>query len=500
MSAGANAVLAVVFSVGEAFAGVASNIQSGVAVILQGLAKITFGDVSASFKAAAEDMRISAEATFASSEALAAKGRESFIAMADGAQLARDGWAGLTGATAEANAQAQASQGVFTDLAETLKEVGGASDAAGQKAKANAILQTEAARATREEVAALKVEYEAALAAGNVQGALEKLNQMQVALQKTTEAAAATEAALASAFTNAGIKSKNELLTAAQNARRDFELIKASGQATADGVQQAFKRMADAAAASGDTAQLAFTRSQASAQGFEISTDAAGRTTVRAMNEAADATRNVSDAANAAAGGYSNLAQSAAAAAAASQRLAEINSRYGRPGEGSGPNTKGGSFDPGRGSIYSRPGEDPRNKDGQTQSEFQRAEKLKGQGAVDASLQFELRDKLRAGTLSEADLANLQNVVAALKNNEAVDRSIDRINPAAFSLQGAADRREWENVRAQFEQVLAQLGGQGRTVNVQINTPSGRRTVNTDQAGADALIRSLQDASLAAGR
>lgn len=63
MSAGANTVLAVVYTVGEAFAGVASNIQSGVALILDGLSKITFGGVSASFKAAADDMRISAEAT-----------------------------------------------------------------------------------------------------------------------------------------------------------------------------------------------------------------------------------------------------------------------------------------------------------------------------------------------------------------------------------------------------------------------------------------------------
>lgn len=45
---------------------------------------------------AAAEIKLSAEATWAASEALAAKSSEAFEAMADGAQLARDGWAELT--------------------------------------------------------------------------------------------------------------------------------------------------------------------------------------------------------------------------------------------------------------------------------------------------------------------------------------------------------------------------------------------------------------------
>ena len=91
MTAGVNGVMAAIYKVGEAFAGVASNIQSGLAHLYEGLSKITFGAVSQAWAQAAEDARLSSEATWASSEALAAKSQEAFQAMADGAQTARDG-------------------------------------------------------------------------------------------------------------------------------------------------------------------------------------------------------------------------------------------------------------------------------------------------------------------------------------------------------------------------------------------------------------------------
>ncbi|PJC12697.1 MAG: phage tail tape measure protein, partial [Comamonadaceae bacterium CG_4_9_14_0_8_um_filter_57_21] len=88
MSAGVDAVLVVVYGLGEAFSGVASNIQSGLALLLQGLAKITFGGVSESFKQAAAEVKLSAEATWAASEAFAAKGQKAFEGMAAGAETA----------------------------------------------------------------------------------------------------------------------------------------------------------------------------------------------------------------------------------------------------------------------------------------------------------------------------------------------------------------------------------------------------------------------------
>jgi TP901 family phage tail tape measure protein len=477
MSAGANTVLAVVYTVGEAFAGVASNIQSGIALMLDGLSKVTFGSVSASFKAAADDMRLSADATWESSQALGDKATETLGQIADSAQLAREGWAGLTESSSEAASQAATSAKVFEQVGETLKEVGGDATAMGQKAQAAAILQTEAARKTREEVARLKTEYEAALQAGDVQSALGKLQQMQDALRQTSGQAQTTAQDVANAFARMGIQSKGELSQIATTAKSDFELIKGSGEATADGLQQAFKRYAEAAIAANGGVATASLQAEASMRGLDITTDATGKTTVRAMQEATAATDGAGRAAHGAAGGYRNMAQSAAEAAAAAKRLAEVNAKYQSP---LGPDKYSG---PKGGSVT-----------GNT-----REERLAGQNAVDNTLMFELRDKLDAGTLGPQDADNIRAVLAALEQNEQVNRDIDRLNPAAFSLGGAADRNEWKAVAAQLAQALnnPKVGG---TMRVEINTGRGRETVNTDQAGAAAIVRSLQAASVSAGR
>ncbi|MBX9836205.1 MAG: phage tail tape measure protein [Burkholderiaceae bacterium] len=89
MSAGVNAVLAAVYGIGAAFAGVASNIQSGLALLYDAFAKITFGSVSAAYKEAADAIRLSADATMAASQELEKKSTAAFLGVADGAQLAR---------------------------------------------------------------------------------------------------------------------------------------------------------------------------------------------------------------------------------------------------------------------------------------------------------------------------------------------------------------------------------------------------------------------------
>lgn len=298
------------------------------------------------------------------------------------------------------------------------------------------------------------------------------------------QAAKATGAlnGLDSALKKLGITSDTELKKAANETRGLFEaVVKAGGSAREQAA--AFEKMAAAAVASGDAGALAFTRAQAAARGFEVTTDAAGKTTVRSMNEAAEATRGAGAAADGAAGSYRNMGQSAEQAAASAAKLAEINARYAGP---LGPDKFSA---PKRGSVTGN----------------SREERLAGQNAVDNSLQFNLRDKLQAGELTQDDLASLKNVVAALRQREQIDRDVDRMNPAGFSSEGLQDRREWEQVRLRFEEAISRLGGGdgnrvGRTVQVNINTGQGRETVNTDDAGAAALVRSLQSASISAGR
>lgn len=128
-----------------------------------------------------------------------------------------------------------------------------------------------------------------------------------------------------------------------------------------------------------------------------------------------------------------------------------------------------------------------------------REERLAGQNAVDNTLMFTLRDKLRAGTLTEADAASLEAVIGAMQNNEAIDRSVDRMSVGAFSSEGVRDRLEWQRTRVMFQQALESFGigsaGSQAMGTYRVELVSGGTTtpVNvTSQADADALISMLQ--------
>ncbi len=477
MAAGANSVLVAIYAMGTAFAATSASIVKGAIYASEALAKIAITD-SAKQKllSDAADMREVLVGLTGVTTEFVNKANEAMDGVATNAQLARDGWAGLADTTEGASERAQTAIRVYDDLAETLKEVGGDATALGQKAQAAAILQTEAARQTRAEVAALKTEYEAALQAGDVQAAVGKLQQMQAALRSTSEAAEATAQDVSNAFERMGIKTKTELSQAATNARADYDLIKASGQATADGLQQAFQRYAEAAIAANGGVASATLQAEAGMRGLEIVTDSTGKSIVRSMADAKTATEGAGNAANAAAGGYRNMAQSAAQAAEQAKKLAAINARYASPlgnDKYSGP--EGG------------------NVVGNT-----REQRLAGQNAVDNSLIFKLKDELAAGTLGPEDAEDIKAAIAALDQNEAVNRDLDRMG-GAFSAAGAQDRAEMQALRTMLAQVLASAKI-GQRIAVDLNTGSGTETVLTDEAGARALIKTLQTAGLAAGR
>jgi TP901 family phage tail tape measure protein len=253
MTAGASAVMAVIYKVGEAFAGVASNIQSGVAVIMDGLSRITFGGVSASFKAAAEEIRLSAEATWASSQALAAKADESFNAMAEGAELARDGWDGLTQAADPAVGAAQ-------KMAAALGEVTQAQEAQAQASQALLKQQEQKAKsdeAARAAVNALRTEYDSFVKEGNLQAAAKKLleiDRAQQALSKSGVQAADAAALVEQAFKELGVVTDDSLKKSAEKAIAAYEIIKKSGTASPREIALAFEKAAEAAESSADRA------------------------------------------------------------------------------------------------------------------------------------------------------------------------------------------------------------------------------------------------------
>lgn len=300
MASGGNAVLTAIYGLGVAVSGVVAGFQQALALLYEGMAKITFGNISAQYKQLAADVRQSAEATSAASRALADKTIESFTAMGDSAQLARDGWDGLTTSTQAAAVQATAGANAFDSVATALTAVGDVATTAGEKAQSSAVQQQAAAQATRQAVAELKVEYEAALAAGNVQLAVEKLKQMQAALKGTAEQAkqSAVEMAKATedAFTGLGITSEAALKRMANAAFMQFQQIKSDANSSVVDVANAFKAYAEKAIAANNGVASAALLGEAAMAKVSITTDGAGKAIVSSMAQGAAAVKTVADA------------------------------------------------------------------------------------------------------------------------------------------------------------------------------------------------------------
>lgn len=318
MSAGVNTVLAAVFGLGSAFAEVASKVQSGLALIFEGIAKISFGVVSESYRLAANEVRLSAEATGAAADALAEKARQALAGMEKGAQMARDGFAGLTGETTAAEDVATRSKPAFDALGQS---VGGVAN----QDKLNAFKALEDTTQ--------KVGDKATQATGKVQ-------ELGKATQKIGTDAQDAAAKVKSAFVDMGIQTKQELTDTATKMKSSFELVRDSGNVTADDLQKAFKKMADAAVASGDAGAIAFAKSQAAAQGYTIEVDAAGKATVVSMKDAAAAAEATARSFGQAKEAVSGYAEGVAQAAEQLRKLQALQGLAGAGGDLSGVSTE----------------------------------------------------------------------------------------------------------------------------------------------------------------
>lgn len=338
MTAGTNAILAVVYKVGEAFAGVASNIQSGVAVILQGLSRITFGGVSASFKAAADEMRLSAEATWASSQALAEKSSEAFNAMADGAQMAREGWDGLT-------ASVEQSAGGLPGVAQELQQVAAAVeqvDQASVKAKAAAEAKAQSDAKAAEAVQRLRTEYQELISQGNLQEAakrLQDIDKAQQGLAKSGAQAADAAALLEQAYKDLGLKTNNELQEAATKARAAFEALAKDGTQPPQRIADAWKVMAERVIEANGGIAPSWLKVDAAVRQYEILVDSAGKSVTSTEKATLRATGNMAK-------GYDSLGR---AAQDAERRMRDAGNvpapSDNRPGDrkpGAGAQPKGG--------------------------------------------------------------------------------------------------------------------------------------------------------------
>lgn len=126
--------------------------------------------------------------------------------------------------------------------------------------------------------------------------------------QKAQQLPAALNPAIA-AFNALGIKTKDQLNEAADVAKRNFDVVSKSGQATADGIKQAYTQMLDAAIASGDQARIAAVQAKAASHGLTVEISDTGKAVVQTTSEWVKANDHVRDSARGIGDGYRNAGQ-----------------------------------------------------------------------------------------------------------------------------------------------------------------------------------------------
>lgn len=113
-------------------------------------------------------------------------------------------------------------------------------------------------------------------------------DQVALGLSKIEEKARQLPAVLdpvQAAFAALGIQTKEQLNGAAVSAQNSFEVISKSGQATAEGIKQAYIQMLNAALATGDKAQIAAVQAKAASHGLQVQIDDTGKAVVQTASE-----------------------------------------------------------------------------------------------------------------------------------------------------------------------------------------------------------------------
>ena len=144
------------------------------------------------------------------------------------------------------------------------------------------------------------------------------------------------------AFKRLGIETKEQLKLAAQQALMDYITIRDSGQATAEGIQKAYEKAAQAAALSGDQAVIASANAAGAGRDLRVEIDETGKSSVKAMDDLTEANHRVRDSARRIGDGYREAGQIAreeakssteAWADAVSKAKSDFNKEMKRQGE-----------------------------------------------------------------------------------------------------------------------------------------------------------------------
>ena len=286
---------------------------------------------------------------------------------------------------------------------------------------------------------------------------------------------------LREAMQQLGITSDESLRNTAKVSKEAYDTMRESGKASARELGLGFVKAAQDAIEANKGIAPSWVTAEAGARGYELAVDAAGKTTVKAMaagGEAVDTLRSKVQAAT------QDFEKQAAA-------LDAINAKYSRPGEGKSN------------SVLTKDELKPVDNTG-----------------LDA-----LRAKSQAGTLGKDDLATAEAAFKAAAANLEVFQK----NSFTFSTEGARSIQESYAAAKAILDKLKSLpldGGKAgsatpaaapsapnaspspapapstrlpiRTVNINLTGAGGTETVPTTEAGAEALLRVLQNARLSA--
>jgi tape measure domain-containing protein len=111
------------------------------------------------------------------------------------------------------------------------------------------------------------------------------------------------------AFERLGIKTKEQLKLAAQQAVMDYIKVRDSGKATAEGVDSAYQKMMQTVAASGDVGVIAAANAAGANQNLRVEIDATGKASVKSMDELTNANERVRNSAERIGDGYRSAGQ-----------------------------------------------------------------------------------------------------------------------------------------------------------------------------------------------
>lgn len=266
--------------------------------------------------------------------------------------------------------------------------------------------------------------------------------------------------AVADAFKTLGIVSRQDLQRTATEFKSAYETVKTSGQATAEGLQAAFKKYAEAAiAANGGVATEAL-KSEAAMRGLEVVTDSAGKAILRAMGKGQQATGEFNKSLDES---KVKVQEVISWIDRLAKRNAEVKSSMVTDKDGFSADSQGNRISMG-GDLTTLTGITNFLKSaGLSEEQAKRlaVEFSDGKGNIPYfSNPGQIKYGGRSSTMSEALLKAAERTTFGLGSN------------------GAA--------------------GIGRTVNVNLNTGGRSQTVRTDEDGARAIVETLQRAGLSA--